>query len=380
MNFEPQKFFIGVIDFFSILLPGILITYFIKDDVGPLFLGENYNNLSNNSGWLAFLVSSYLLGHFIFLIGSKLLDSPVYDKIRGATHNNQIKRLAKGRELSLLIFRFLAKYFIDDTSENAVIQVVQIKEKYLKPIDASSSINAFQWCKARLMLENPNALATVQRFEADSKFFRSLTVILPYFIVMAFIQHQTIIGLIYILLLSLAFWRFIDQRLKSVNQAYWYIITLEAAKSDVIRQSSTIQPGGISHAGGVVFKMIDKKINYLLVQAKKNPKELVLPKGHIEKDENMEETAVREVYEETGVWASIREPLSTVQYMFEGNPVKVQYYFMKMIKETKPKEERSPKWLVLEDIEKQVIHPEIKSMVRLAATKTIEYKKSNSEI
>ncbi len=27
MNFEPQKFFIGLMDFFSILLPGALLTY-----------------------------------------------------------------------------------------------------------------------------------------------------------------------------------------------------------------------------------------------------------------------------------------------------------------------------------------------------------------
>jgi len=32
MNFEPQKFFIGLMDFFSILLPGALLTYLLMDE------------------------------------------------------------------------------------------------------------------------------------------------------------------------------------------------------------------------------------------------------------------------------------------------------------------------------------------------------------
>jgi hypothetical protein len=36
MNFDPQKFFIGLMDFFSILLPGALLTYLLMGDVGPI--------------------------------------------------------------------------------------------------------------------------------------------------------------------------------------------------------------------------------------------------------------------------------------------------------------------------------------------------------
>lgn len=34
MNFEPQKFFIGLMDFFSILLPSALLTNLLMGDVG----------------------------------------------------------------------------------------------------------------------------------------------------------------------------------------------------------------------------------------------------------------------------------------------------------------------------------------------------------
>lgn len=46
MNFDPQKFLIGLMDFFSILLPGALLTYLLMDEVGPVVLGDRYANLA----------------------------------------------------------------------------------------------------------------------------------------------------------------------------------------------------------------------------------------------------------------------------------------------------------------------------------------------
>lgn len=40
MNFEPQKFFIGLVDFFSIFMPGALLTYLVKDWAALKFLGS----------------------------------------------------------------------------------------------------------------------------------------------------------------------------------------------------------------------------------------------------------------------------------------------------------------------------------------------------
>jgi hypothetical protein len=108
MPVEPQKFFIGVIEFFSILLPGALLTYFLKDGVGPRLFGAGYRGIAGTEGWVVFLFSSYLLGHFSFLLGSWLFDDPVYDRIRGASYGQQIKRLTRGKKLSLILSRWLA--------------------------------------------------------------------------------------------------------------------------------------------------------------------------------------------------------------------------------------------------------------------------------
>jgi hypothetical protein len=40
MSFEPEKFFIGLMDFFSILLPGALLTYLVMDETGSAVLAR----------------------------------------------------------------------------------------------------------------------------------------------------------------------------------------------------------------------------------------------------------------------------------------------------------------------------------------------------
>lgn len=72
MNFEPQKFFIGLMDFVSILLLGALLTWLLMDEVGPVVLGDRYTQLAGAQAWVAFLFASYLLGHLVFLLGSWL--------------------------------------------------------------------------------------------------------------------------------------------------------------------------------------------------------------------------------------------------------------------------------------------------------------------
>lgn len=85
MNFDPQKFFIGLIDFFSILLPGALLTYLLMGEVGLFVLGERYSKLAGAEAWAVFLFASYLFGHLVFLLGSWL--DEFYDVLRHYTLN-----------------------------------------------------------------------------------------------------------------------------------------------------------------------------------------------------------------------------------------------------------------------------------------------------
>lgn len=100
MNFEPQKFFIGLMDFFSILLPGALLTYLLMGNVGLLVLGDRYSKLAGAEAWAVFLFASYLFGHLVFLLGSWL--DEFYDVLRRYTLNMVIMVIIRLGDLLLL--------------------------------------------------------------------------------------------------------------------------------------------------------------------------------------------------------------------------------------------------------------------------------------
>ena len=72
VNIDPRAVFIGLMDIFSILLPGALLTYLLMGQMGPVVLGERYTKLAGAEASATFLFASYLLGHLVFLLGSWL--------------------------------------------------------------------------------------------------------------------------------------------------------------------------------------------------------------------------------------------------------------------------------------------------------------------
>ncbi|MFN7065606.1 MAG: NUDIX hydrolase [Aquificaceae bacterium] len=87
-------------------------------------------------------------------------------------------------------------------------------------------------------------------------------------------------------------------------------------------------------AGGVLLK--DKEV--LLI---KNPSGFwTFPKGLIERGESAEETAIREVFEETGIRGKIALPLGEIRYWYmrEGQKIRkrVLFYLMEYV-EGEPK-------------------------------------------
>jgi hypothetical protein len=101
VNFDAQKFFIGLMNLFSTLLLGGLLTYLLMGSVGPVGLGDRYSKLAGGEAWAASLFASYLFGHLVFLRCSWL--DEFYDWARRYTLNTQIATLARrGRLLPWL--------------------------------------------------------------------------------------------------------------------------------------------------------------------------------------------------------------------------------------------------------------------------------------
>jgi 8-oxo-dGTP pyrophosphatase MutT (NUDIX family) len=366
MSFEPQKFFVGLIDFFAVWIPGALLTYLLLGGIKLSFWDPaRFQPLQQPGSIIVFLFASYLLGHFIFLLGAGLLDHFVYDPIRRATRKRLIKSLAKGKKCSGALPRFLAALMVKARADEAVDRAKKIKDHFLDPLAAANSINAFQWSKARLMLEKPQALEVVQRFEADSKFFRSLLIVLGLLLGWASVENARLMAPLAALGV-LAFWRYMDQRLKATTQAYWYVITLESQRENGYRPVRSITSAAPTHAGGAVYRERGERVEYLLVQARKAKDHWVLPKGHIEEEESPQQAAVREVHEETNVWARVEKNLGITSFTRKGETQEVQFYLMHAATKAKRREGRHYVWLPLEEAITRATHSESRDVLRVA--------------
>lgn len=124
-------------------------------------------------------------------------------------------------------------------------------------------------------------------------------------------------------------------------------------------------------AGGVVFKK-DKGKVYVLVSQHSQHHGWVFPKGIIgdtKKGEGKEETALREVKEETGIAARILKelPAMTYWYSFEGEKRKktVYYYLMEYISgdiAEHDDEMEAVEWLPLDQITDRLTYPSDKKV------------------
>ena len=112
--------------------------------------------------------------------------------------------------------------------------------------------------------------------------------------------------------------------------------------------------------------VLDKNNNILLLKPANDSKYWDLPGGHVKKDEKSEKGARRETKEETNLNIAGLKYVKT-----QGN---VKFYKAKTSKtavKLDPREHKSYKWVKINDIDKYLLHPGAKSVVK-DAIKTIE--------
>ncbi|MGX4586872.1 NUDIX hydrolase [Paenibacillus chitinolyticus] len=82
--------------------------------------------------------------------------------------------------------------------------------------------------------------------------------------------------------------------------------------------------------GGVVFRKQEERTEVQLIQDRFG--KMTLPKGKMEPGETIEETALREIAEETGIAGRIVEPLDVISYRYEhpehGTVEKEVHYYL----------------------------------------------------
>lgn len=91
--------------------------------------------------------------------------------------------------------------------------------------------------------------------------------------------------------------------------------------------SSTPAIPAVPGAGGVVFDSVGR----VLLVRYQGSGAWAFPKGHVEEGETFEQTAVREVQEETGIRARVAAPLQTTEYTNDrGEARQIHWFRMKV--------------------------------------------------
>jgi hypothetical protein len=195
---KPSEFYVGVLDFFAILLPGAIATAILAPRIGHLVLGPLVAVPTSDAGnWAAFLTFSYFLGHLIFLVGSYI--DHVYNILR--------ERLSPyGNESAYQCATRIRNLLVDEAERKA--------------------LNTFQWARSVLIAKGPAAAEDVHRLEADSKFFRSLLVVRALSSIVFFVGGKAAEGFVALALVPPCFARYYERRLKSTTQAYIHIVTM----------------------------------------------------------------------------------------------------------------------------------------------------------
>lgn len=149
MASKPNDFYIGVIDFLSIFIPGAVLLFLEQAKIAEL---EKYLDLYAFSGdtpandvswivWTAFAVASYISGHFLFIVGQRL--NWIHDRFRKPL-SNQV--------------------------DNTLLSKIGLKNDTKNPV-------LLRKAKIYILLHSSSGFSEIERQLANYKLFRTLTIV-----------------------------------------------------------------------------------------------------------------------------------------------------------------------------------------------------------
>jgi 8-oxo-dGTP pyrophosphatase MutT (NUDIX family) len=123
----------------------------------------------------------------------------------------------------------------------------------------------------------------------------------------------------------------------------------------------------IRQAGSIVVRLDAREPQVLLVTARRNPRNWIFPKGHVEKGESPEQAALRETREEAGVSARLIGPAGILEYGFLGAKARVEYFLVLFTREAGPPEDgRQRMWCGLDDALDRLTYKNTRKLLRKA--------------
>lgn len=228
---KPSDFFIGVIDFFSTLVPGALATYLLISLHWEVPTRWPHIERGSAEGWVVFIVSAYVLGHLIAAIGSSLLDR-LYDRVYARWRRSAPKDLSEkslADRLTLLPVRATKVWEKTNPDDDLLTTAKKLKGCQLDEIAKLAKVepdditDTIWWAGTVVRIRTPAGAAEIEAISAQSKLFRSITVLLPFAVWwVGRFEKLVLLGWAAIWLLSL--WRFQRLRWDATERTYEYFI------------------------------------------------------------------------------------------------------------------------------------------------------------
>jgi len=226
---KPGDLFIGVIDFFAVLVPGVIAAALIVvADDKPLQADILFLSGLAIAGWV--------LGHVLHGIGS-FLDPLVYDRLFRPQDTSDLETAnqnpaERSKDSPSWSHRYLHK---NDDLYRLAKEMTDVPEgKSRRAANSDVPGGMYQWARTWLDSHSPEVTANLDRLEADSKLFRSLVVLcliaIPVLIGVAIATSGgwTVrrIASIVIAFAGVLFslWRYCDLRNKMIRRCYLYYV------------------------------------------------------------------------------------------------------------------------------------------------------------
>jgi len=255
MDYKPVDLFVGVVEFFSILLPGAFLTFMVAHLVSHQLL-DVFPELTNSTvAWAAFVFASYFLGHVVYGLAALPLNY-LYAKTYRRWSGPDVKILetkAKSIATALVTMRgdepagqkpteAPKKTGAAQVSRKASAELSKLAGKAPASVDVmfEAQDSVLPLATAIVRLRAPSGVTEIDRSEADSKFFRSIAPVLLFTGIVFFfvpasssfsvLQKEAVISGCF-LTLALSLWRFMDLRHRLIKLTYELLIAL--VKSDV---------------------------------------------------------------------------------------------------------------------------------------------------
>src|SRR4030095_3780572 len=161
---KPSDFFLGAIEFFAILLPGAALVYLVQPWTRQL-VPDALLPKDAAAAWVVFAVFSYVVGHLLHAITGQF--DFIYDKF-------YLRRFQRNHYRAVELIR---RNDLDSLKQDESLTSTLVARAHFQARGTNAGTSLYGGCLWLARLKNSPAAAEVDRLQADSKFFRSLTLV-----------------------------------------------------------------------------------------------------------------------------------------------------------------------------------------------------------